>query len=78
MNPYDGGQLKMLDHYIVEIDIAARVSVGFSVPSGTSPEDVESQAGHTVVTMSAKELIDNIYDIDSVSFIGVEQAGEKS
>jgi len=65
-NPYD-------DHYIVEIEIVAKVSVGFSVPSGTSPESVESQASHIVDEMSAKELIDNIYDIDSVSFIGVEQ-----
>jgi H2-forming N5,N10-methylenetetrahydromethanopterin dehydrogenase-like enzyme len=66
MNPYD-------DHYIVEIEIVAKVSVGFSVPSGTSHEAVEAQAGHIVVTMSPEELIDNIYDMDSVSFIGVEQ-----
>lgn len=66
MNPYD-------DHYIVEVEIVAKVSVGFSVPSGTSPEAVESQASHIVDEMTGKELIDNIYDIDSVEFIGVEQ-----
>lgn len=66
MNPYD-------DHYIVEMEIVGKVSVRFSVPSGTSPEAVESQAGHIVDEMTAKELIDNIYDIDSVEFIGVEQ-----
>jgi hypothetical protein len=65
MNPYD-------DHYIVDMEIVAKVYVGFSVPSGTSPEAVEERAGNIVVTMSAKELIDNIYDIESVSFIGVE------
>lgn len=66
MNPYD-------DHYIVEMDVVARVSVGFSVPSGTSPEAVESRASHIVDELSTKELIENIYDIDSVEFIGVEQ-----
>mgnify|MGYP001076637598 CR=1 FL=1 len=65
MNPYD-------DHYIVEMEIVAKVSVGFSVPSGTSPESVESQASHIVDEMTSKELIDNIYDIDNVDFIGVE------
>lgn len=66
MNPYD-------DHYIVEVAIVAKVAINFSVPSGTSPEAVESRASHLVEEMSAKELIENIYDIDSVEFIGVEQ-----
>ena len=65
MNPYD-------DHYIVEIEIVAKVSVGFSVSSGTSPDAVDSIAMDTVENLDAKELIDNIYDIESVSFIGVE------
>ena len=59
MNFYD-------DHYIVEMEIVAKVSVGFAVPNGTILEAVESR-------MSSKELIENIYDIDTVEFIGVEQ-----
>lgn len=65
MNPYD-------DHYIVDIEIVAKVSVGFSVPSGTSPEAVESQASHIVDELSTKELIENIYDIDRIEFIAVD------
>lgn len=65
MNPYD-------DFYVVEIGIVAKVSVGFSVPSGTSPEAVEERASNIVDEMSARELIDNVYDIDSVDIIGVE------
>lgn len=65
MNPYD-------DHYIVDIEIVAKVSVGFSVPSGTSPEAVESRASHIVDELSTKELIENIYDIDRIEFIAVD------
>ena len=66
MNFYD-------DHYIVEMEIVAKVSVGFAVPNGTILEAVESRASHIVEEMSSKELIENIYDIDTVEFIGVEQ-----
>lgn len=66
MNPCD-------DHYIVEMEVVAKVSVGFSVPSGTSPEAVEERAGNIVDEMTTNELIENIHDVASVEFIGIEQ-----
>lgn len=66
MNPYD-------DHYIIDIEVVAKVSVAIQVSSGTSPDAVDSIAMDTVENLDAKELIENIYDIESVSFIGVEQ-----
>jgi len=66
MNPYD-------DHYIVEMEVVAKVSVGFSVPSGTSPQAVEERAGNIVDEMTTNELIENIYDVVGVEVRGVEQ-----
>jgi len=65
MNPYD-------DHYIIDIEVVAKVSVAIQVSSGTSPDAVDSIAMDTVENLDVKELIENIYDIDSVSLIGVE------
>ncbi len=65
MNPYD-------DHYIIDIEVVAKVSMAIQVSSGTSPDAVDSIAMDTVENLDAKELIENIYDIDSVSLIGVE------
>ena len=64
-NPYD-------DHYIIDIEVVAKVSVAIQVSSGTSPDAVDSIAMDTVENLDVKELIENIYDIDSVSLIGVE------
>ena len=66
MNPYD-------DHYIVELEVVAKVSVGFSVPSGTSPQAVEERAGNIVDEMTTNELIENIHDVVGVEVRGVEQ-----
>jgi len=66
MNPYD-------DHYIVEMEVVAKVSVGFSVPSGTSPQAVEERAGNLVDEMTTNELIENIHDVVGVEVRGVEQ-----
>ena len=66
MNPYD-------DHYIVEMEVVAKVSVGFSVPSGTSPHAVEERAGNIVDEMTTNELIENIHDVVGVEVRGVEQ-----
>tara|TARA_S200002703_G_scaffold112203_1_gene97720 strand:- start:245 stop:448 length:204 start_codon:yes stop_codon:yes gene_type:complete len=65
MNPFD-------DYYIIDIEVVAKVSVAISVSSGTSPDAVDSIAMDTVENLDTKELIENIYDIESVSLVSVE------
>ena len=66
MNPFD-------DYYIIDVEVVAKVSVAISVSSGTSPEAVDSIAMDTVENLDTKELIENIYDIESVSLVSVEE-----
>lgn len=66
MNPFD-------DYYIIDVEVVAKVSVAISVSSGTSPEAVDSIAMDTVENLDTKELIENIYYIESVSLVSVEE-----
>jgi hypothetical protein len=63
----------MTDYYIIDVEVVAKVSVVISVSSGTSPEAVDSIATDTVENLDTKELIENIYYIESVSLVSVEE-----
>ena len=63
----------MTDYYIIGVEVVAKVSVVISVSSGTSPEAVDSIATDTVENLDTKELIENIYYIESVSLVSVEE-----
>ena len=63
----------MTDYYIIDVEVVAKVSVVISVSSGTSPEAVDSIAMDTVENLDTRELIENIYYIESVLLVSVEE-----
>ena len=66
MNPND-------DSYIIDIEVTMKVSIGFSMMSGASQEQVEATAEGIAANLDNQELLDNWYKIETVNIIEVEQ-----
>jgi hypothetical protein len=66
MNPND-------DSYIIDLEVTMKVSIGFSMMSGASQEQVEATAEGIAANIDNQELLDNWYKIETVNIIEVEQ-----
>ena len=66
MNPND-------DSYIIDLEVTVKVSIGFSMMSGASQQQVEATAEGIAANIDSQELLDNWYKIEAVNIVEVEQ-----
>ena len=66
MNPND-------DSYIIDLEVTVKVSIGFSMVSGASQEQVEATAEGIAANIDNQELLDNWYKIETVNIVDVER-----
>jgi hypothetical protein len=66
MNPND-------DSFIIDLEVTMKVSIGFSMMSGASQEQVEATAEGIAANIDSQELLDNWYKIEAVNIVEVEQ-----